>query len=326
MSDQNCISSISDEHIYLSQVSPKDKPWDKHRTSASKVGQMYQNTDFDRYAGRIADCSGLLEFAFIPLETGEVKLKLVASRFCRVRHCPVCQWRRQLLWRARFFQALPKITSDYPKARFLFLTLTVRNCPIQELRSQIVQMNQGWKRFSQKKVFPALGWLRTTEVTRSTLGDAHPHFHAILMVNQSYFKKGYLSYETWRQLWRDCLRLDYDPMLNIQSVKNTTKNFDGLNEELLKGFCEVIKYSLKPEDLLPRGNEDISKYREWLVELTSQMHKTRSISVGGCFKSYMSEKEPEDLIGEDEDSDGESGASVYFKWLLQQERYVKSHC
>jgi hypothetical protein len=29
---------------------------------------------------------------------------LSASRFCRVRTCPVCQWRRSLMWKAKAYQ------------------------------------------------------------------------------------------------------------------------------------------------------------------------------------------------------------------------------
>ena len=37
------------------------------------------------------------------------------------------------MWQARFYQSLPKLVTEHPKARWLFLTLTVRNCPITEL-------------------------------------------------------------------------------------------------------------------------------------------------------------------------------------------------
>jgi hypothetical protein len=35
--------------------------------------------------------------------------------------------------------------------------------------------------------------------------------------------------------------------------------------------------------------------KEWLVALTTQLKKTRAVSVGGVFKDYISQKEPEDL-------------------------------
>ncbi|MDI4756219.1 protein rep, partial [Salmonella enterica subsp. enterica serovar Kentucky] len=33
----------------------------------------------------------------------------------------------------RFYQSLPKIVADYPDARWMFVTLTVRNCDIADL-------------------------------------------------------------------------------------------------------------------------------------------------------------------------------------------------
>ncbi|WP_253297333.1 protein rep, partial [Vibrio cholerae] len=56
------------------------------------------------------------------METGETRLRLRSAQFCRVRHCPVCQWRRSLTWQARIYHSLPKIVVDYPSSRWLFLT------------------------------------------------------------------------------------------------------------------------------------------------------------------------------------------------------------
>jgi plasmid rolling circle replication initiator protein Rep len=310
------IEPLPEDTFYLTEVSPQDKPWDKHRSEADSVRILYQDSVYDCYAQRISGCSGLLQFDFVASpETGETRLKLSACRFCRVRHCPVCQWRRQLRWRARFFNALPRILEDYPKARFLFLTLTVRNCPISELRDTLTWMNKSWVLLTKRKQFPGLGWLKSVEVTKGSSGDAHPHFHVILMVNESYFKRGYLSKQKWIQLWRESLRVDYDPSVNIQAIKSTAATPDQLGEDLMKGFCEVLKYSLKPEDLVSD--------KEWLIAITQQLHKTRAVAVGGVFRKYISEKEPEDLIGEDENPEDDAGLPVWFGWREAIARYVK---
>ena len=81
----------------------------------------------------------------------ETRLRLRSAQFCRVRHCPVCQWRRTLMWQARFYQALPKIVVDYPSSRWLFLTLTVRNCEIGELGTVLTAMNAAFKRMEKRK-------------------------------------------------------------------------------------------------------------------------------------------------------------------------------
>ncbi|MCE4093448.1 protein rep, partial [Klebsiella pneumoniae] len=84
---------------------------------------------YERYGARMACCGGLLRFGWSTLKaTGETRLRLREAHFCRVRHGPVCQWRRSLMWQARFYQSLPRIVADYPDSRWMFLTLTVRNC------------------------------------------------------------------------------------------------------------------------------------------------------------------------------------------------------
>ena len=115
----------------LSDLSQRDKPWDKHRGNADVVSGYYAGSEFQDYSNRVHDCSELLDFKLVPDESeGMLKLKLNTARFCRVRHCPVCQWRRSLMWKAKAYKILPRIVEDYPKYRWLFVTLTVRNFDI----------------------------------------------------------------------------------------------------------------------------------------------------------------------------------------------------
>lgn len=318
----------SPDSFYLSDVSPKDKPWDIHRATADVVGHLYSTTDFTRYSIRIRECAQLLEFAFKASDAGEVALKLQLAKFCRVRFCPVCQWRRSLMWRARFFKALPKILEDNPKTRFVFLTLTVRNCELVELRNTLTKMNYAWKLLTKRKEFPATGFVKTVEVTRGIDGTAHPHFHAILAVKPSYFTHGYLSQAKWSELWRQCLDVDYVPIVNVQAIKppkDITK-YEGsnLDSAIVVALCETLKYSVKESDL--------SFDSTWLEQLTKQLHKTRAISLGGIFKEYLSEEdlsEPktEDLIhtglAEDEEATALTDHRVWFGWREMVQRYLK---
>ncbi|MEE7589090.1 protein rep, partial [Klebsiella pneumoniae] len=126
----------------------------------------------------------LLRFGWSTLkETGETRLRLREAHFCRVRHCPVCQWWRSLMWQARFSQSLPRIVADYLDARWMFLTLTVRNCAIGALGETLNRMNMAFERLKDRKEFrPVQGWICITEVTRGTDGSAHPPFRILMMV------------------------------------------------------------------------------------------------------------------------------------------------
>jgi plasmid rolling circle replication initiator protein Rep len=299
--------SNSAEVLCLSDVSHKDKPWDKHRGFADRVQLHYVGSKFDRYAERISFCSQLLEFGLNAAEDDTIRLKLRSAKFCRVRHCPVCQWRRSLMWKAKAYQVLPKIVSKYPDHRWLFMTLTQKNVPITELRETLTQMNKGFKRMVERKAFPAIGWLRSMEVTRGRDGNAHPHFHCLLMVPRSYFGRNYLKQSEWTQLWRESMRLDYNPIMDIQAVR------EGTSPSSL--IPELLKYCTKESDMVVD--------REWFLELTTQLHKMRAIATGGVLKEYLREleDEPEDLIGESDDELGEDYGRLLFGWRRNEKKY-----
>lgn len=290
----------------LSEISPGDKPWDKHRSFADRVESHYNGSEFQGYSNRIQDCSQLLSFGLTLQDDSSMKLKLRAAKFCRVRHCPVCQWRRSLMWKAKAYKVLPKIVESYPKYRWLFLTLTQKNVEIKSLRETLTEMNAGFKRMSKLKAFPAIGWLRSTEITRGRDGNAHPHFHCLLLVPTTYFGASYLSKAKWIEMWQKSMRLDYKPVLDIQSVQQ--------GKYPMELVPELLKYCTKESDMVVD--------REWFLELTRQMHKMRSIATGGVLKEYLKEleQEPEDLIGEDGLMEDEYGR-LYFQWKRSDKKY-----
>lgn len=292
----------------LSDLSPRDKPWDKHRGFADRVESHYAGSEFHRLGDRIHSCSELLQFGLAVADSDSLKLKLRAARFCRVRHCPVCQWRRSLMWKAKAYKVLPRIVEAYPRYRWLFVTLTQKNVSVGTLRETLVEMNRAFQRLSQRKAWPAIGWLRSTEVTRGKDGSAHPHFHCLLMVPSSYFSgRDYLKQAEWVAMWRKALRLDYNPVLDVQAVKQGSKPM-----ELIP---ELLKYCTKESDLVAD--------REWFLELTRQMHKMKCVTTGGILKEYLQEleQEPEDLIGEEGEDESDDRGTLYFGWKRREKKY-----
>lgn len=307
----------------LEEYSEKDKPWDIHRSSAADVEKIYADAaEFEKYAHRINQCSGILHFARpFNLDTGERSFKLKMARFCRVRHCPVCQWRRSLMYLARFLEAVPALVDAYPKSRWLFLTLTVRNCRVEDLGKTITAMNKAWDRLSKRKAFRIVqGWIRTTEVTRAKDGLAHPHFHVLLMVPPSYFKgKTYISRNGWANLWQSAGRLDYFPQVHIEVIKpRDPADPDPVN--FLQGAAaEVLKYSVKPADMTVDP--------EWFRELTRQVHKRRFLASGGVLKdSIRQDDETEkDLLLDDKNPSLEydDGSRLCFSYRPDRRKYYR---
>lgn len=285
-----------DKNVTLSSVSTKDKIWDSHRFQAELIENIYRmDADLIKYGDRIGGCSGFLEFGW-----NDNGLQLKNAMFCRVRYCPVCQWRRSLLWKAMMYQAFDKLQSEYPKHRFLFVTLTVKNCHILDLRSTLKTMNDAFKKMTKRTQWSTVdGWIRTTEVTRDKerpTTHAHPHFHCILMVKPSYFNgENYMKHEDWVALWRDVMQLDYDPVVDIRAIyPNTKKGKQGTDEYVQAtraAVAETLKYSVKPSDIL-HGIDDPNpsnavQSAKWFHELTRQTHKMRFVATGGLLKNAL---------------------------------------
>jgi len=299
---------------FLTDLFPKEKPWDRHRDETDQVQQIYSDAqEFERYAERMQDCSGFLKFDQLQhYETGELRTKLVIANFCRVRQCPVCQWRRALTYQARFLGILPEIEMQHPTARWLFLTLTVKNCKVSDLRDKLKSLSQSWNRFQRHKVFEnILGWVRTTEITRNDkTGEAHPHFHCLLLVPSNYFTKNYVRHSAWVAAWQKAARLDYPPMVNIKPVKPKKEGTDGLREAI----SETLKYSVKPSDMVADN--------DWFYELTRQIKGLRFIATGGVLKNVLKDVDIE-LGDAAEETETRTGQTYEFDWSKDYRRYVK---
>ena len=152
---------------FLTEISPHEVSWDEHRSDAESVKILYNySVELAKYADRINGCSGILKFGVSP---NQGKLVLKQAFFCRVRHCPVCQWRRSLLWRAVMFQQLPKDSGTLSNTP---LGVSNYDCKTRQLLSleTLKHMNESWQRLIQTKAFKSgvAGFIRTTRVTKGT--------------------------------------------------------------------------------------------------------------------------------------------------------------
>lgn len=312
------IPPSDDTDLPLADVSDKDSIWDEQRYKTEQVGDIYgYNAEFERYAERMTDCSTFLAYGF-----SDDGLKLKHANFCRVRHCPVCQWRRSMLWKSNMYVAYKEIKEQYPTHRWLFLTLTVKNCEITDLRETLRHMNKSWTRLKDRKEFLSVvdGWIRTTEVTRPkkkktkksdpdvicpVFGNthAHPHFHVMLLVKPSFFSHGYIKQQRWSELWQSALRVDYQPIVDIRTVKPNKKKGQTEEDAIKSAVMETLKYSVKPDDMIGDGSR---KANEWFYELTKQTFKLRFVSSGGALKDALKSDDDitnDDLINTNQDDD-----------------------
>lgn len=305
-----------DVDIPLSLVSPNDSIWDQHRTATQRVSEIYNNhPEFQKWGERTANCSPWLLFKDV-----ERKFKLSEAFFCHVRMCPTCQWRKSLYEKARAYRAMDIILNnpEYENLSFIFLTLTVENCPVSELRLTLSRMNKSWKRLIEREIYEKTfkGFVKMTEITRDKKRPnthAHPHFHVLLVANKSYFTdpKKYLNSNRWAELWGDCLRVGYVPVVDVRGIrpkrKKGVKLTDLTPQERKDGIrsavAELIKYSVKPADMLGDGSQ---ASHEWFLELSRQIKGLKFVSSGGILKDLLRDRV---LLDDDMVHVGESDAS-----------------
>ena len=216
------------------------------------------------------------------------------------------------MWQGRFYRNIPVIANDHPTARWILLTLTTRNCDVDDLREQIQKMNQAWKKMTQRKEMkPVKGWIRTTEVTRGKDGSAHPHFHILIMAPSNMLAgKNYVKHARWVEMWRECLGVNYDPNVDVRAIKTPKNATEEERVDALKGAVrETLKYATKAQDAIDDN--------EWFLHMVEQTHRLRFIASGGVLKDILREDEEEndDLIaGENDEETEEKERKIAFKW------------
>lgn len=208
-----------------------------------ELSRVYELLSLYRRADRVAQCGSEIEFGI--LQDGSKKL--VKANFCRDRLCPMCNWRRSLKLYSQVSQVMDVLESR--GYCFLFLTLTLRNCPWDELPVAIQAFLSGWRNlYHEAPVFrrSVHGTSRALEITvNHGARTYHPHLHVVLAVKPSYFtSRDYISQAQWTQLWRSCCDISYDPIVNIKRIKETSQ-----------GFKEISKYAVKGSDFLVGSSE-----------------------------------------------------------------------
>ncbi len=305
------------------------RPWSKHKMSNQKLTELFklareidETVLSDSRLRSLSQCADTVLF----MQDGDGNRKLKSANFCRVRVCPMCNWRRSL----KLFSQVSAITDAIlaeKKARFIFLTLTVRNVEGHELRDTIDKMNKGWKYITSKgQTFaPAktlkknlLGYMKAEEITYNEKENTfHPHIHAILEVRPSYFDSdGYLSKSKWIALWRSAMKIDYDPIVDVRTIKNSTA----------KAVAEVAKYPVKLDKVLEIEKKEVAALA--LIQLYRAIFKRRLVTFGGDFRDYkrklaLDDVESGDLIHvETENQTFNAVAQVLFKYQASVGAYI----
>ena len=284
--NENGILEIGTGEI-LSDKRPngEEKPWKKHKINSLKLHGLYEKAlikDNDLITEsrmkNLEECGNNLIFSVN--DKNEKRFK--SAYFCRLRTCPMCNWRKSLKMFGQTNKIANKILEQNSSTRFLFVTFTVKNCHTEKLEETINLMNQGFKRLTDKSKKLAitnkfksnmLGYIRAMEVTYNQEKDTyHPHIHCIFAVKAGYFKgNGYIKKSDWQYIWGECCNTEYEPIVKVQTIKNSTS----------KAVAEVAKYPVKMDEIA--NYQDEKKAIKALIVFTKILKGRRLITFGGVF-------------------------------------------
>lgn len=256
---------VNDKDSIKSQL---DK-YSKHRIGVEKSNIINLFSYFNsKKSELLKNCGTYLQFSkYQNLSSNDIINTLSKANFCKInKFCPMCSWRNasqvamECLYKLNFLADQAR-QAHKSKPRVLFLTLTVKNPVLTDLRDTVNHINRSFKRLMELDRTQCIkGYFRAFEFLgdHTPQGQAHPHLHVLLVVDSEYFdtnKDLYINQEEWVKLWKQSLRVDYDPLVDIKVVKPKKKNGKTMSS-LLCASLECAKYCVTPADLISISQSD----------------------------------------------------------------------
>lgn len=329
----------------------KDNKWKERHLVKNDLAYSYKRIGSNKYY-RVKDCSTFLEFR----RYVDNEIKLNRANFCKIPLCPMCSWRRSM----KIFGQMSKVMNYAEKNynyKYIFLTLTVKNCYGEDLRDTLNLMTDSFGKLYRRKAFKQAvkGYFRSLEITYDSnefitrdmyygnhkkriksrkqyydkrglqVGDKnpnfntyHPHFHIILAVNNSYFNDP--KYYLSQEKWTSLWQscLKVD-YLPMVDVRVIDERLD---KEVEKAVAETAKYAVKEDDFLIKdkhGNINIPLTDEVVKTLDHALHRKRLVSFGFEFKKIHKKLNLDDPEdGELNDCDIEDGLRKDIAYVLER--------
>lgn len=298
-------ATLSSVSINGDRITERKKESFKTANSFIIRGKIEENETLTKRGERSLNCA---QQRYIVVVNG--KAHTVFTHRCRSRHCQNCQRIKAFVWQEKMKEIFPDLISKYPNHKYLFITFTVKNPKLKNLKSVLICMSRAYAKMFQRKAFKKwfVGDIRSTEITRGNSGEdeAHPHFHALICVHPTYFKGvNYMSADVWGQNWGECLEaefkkegLEYNaadypkgfPRVDIRLAKSADRKTDITNQNISEHGEQlinyVLKYSVKGSDLLKNGKADA-----WFWEFDKQVKNIRMIAASGDIKKSLAKLE-----------------------------------
>lgn len=275
----------------ISKKAKRDRNWAFRKSQNSEISEIMLALNVPKNkSDKFSTCAEVLLFAI----SSDNDMKLKNAWFCKDKLCPICQWRRSLklaYWNEKIVKEVQtgiNIDGDYGK--YVFLTLTVKNCSGDDLKDTIKMIHSGFDKMFRRAVFKKYckGFIRSLEITyNEQTREFHPHLHILMLMDKSYWKyktvsgkrklTAKLSHSDFVDYWQRSCNLNYKPSVDIRQVRRKKGKRDSLESAVL----EISKYAFKPIDI--KNLNDYDK-RYVISSLIKGLARVRQVGYGGIFK------------------------------------------
>lgn len=308
------------------EISNKFAPKKKY---AKKLANVYKRIGLDKKSKTVGSCANFIEYGVYSDDTA----RLNKVYFCKDKLCPLCAWRKEL----KLFNQVSKCVDvlQAQKYRFVFVTLTMRNCEAtsKALQETLDDYNAAYVRLVRLNRIKRIvkGAYRAIEVTYNAETDTfHPHMHLIWVVPKNYFDShDYIKQSELCELWKQSLNIDYTPICDIRVVsgKKVNKNGKIISFDLKSAVAEACKYAIKQSDYLNHSDEVNDKV---VMELVKALARRRLVSFYGVFAEVRRQLNLDDDIENgdllhvsDDDNNAELLYTMCFRWDNKSGTYIQ---
>ena len=253
-----------------------------------------------------------------------------STNLCRDRFCPTCNWRLALQRYANMTILLKDFFLAYPETKLTFVTLTAKNCSVDELSDTMEKMSKSWhnllcRRTIKREIF---GTAKSVEVTyNKQTKEFHPHFHIIIAWARTKESDCKALSKEFINGWISCCKKN-DLTVSIKAqcakpiygkiIEENGKEYNSMADAIV----EVFKYAFKSKQL---DDMPLYVFRKFVYQFANK----RLISFTGKFADYARklklnmEKVEEDDIKICKHCGSSKLDELIYEWSFGQSRYIQ---
>jgi len=220
-----------------------------------------------RWAERAEKCCDNLKFK----ECINGYLVFKSAFFCRVRGCPLCEWRKS----RKIAKLIAAAVSRHGVKRsdeWQQLTLCIDPVPVVALEKTLDEFRDGFGRLSQLKAWRFKGGFQFLQF--QWIGDEvriSIHFLGLTSLTGG---RNYVSKKKWTNLWRQSLRRESTPMAEFQRFGQIPFNYVAQKSKMLS--WRSLNLELCPDSCF--------------AEAVDQIHRRKTNIGMGCFRKALNEE------------------------------------